>query len=96
MIEGTVRQRLQELLRQGQWNSLDLSRELSVQEREIFDHLQHVKKSLRGEQLVVTPYSCQTCEYLFKSRDRLDRPGRCPKCWGTHIRMAEFSISRQG
>ncbi len=88
----TKRQLLVDLLEQGEWNSIELSKELSIQEREVFTHLEHVRKSLRGRRLIVDPYQCLTCEYLFKKRDRLDRPGRCPQCKGSYIRMALFSL----
>ncbi len=88
----TVRQRLKELLCFREWNSLELSQELSIQEREVFAHLEHVKKSLRQGKLVVDPYACLDCDYIFRKRVRFDRPGRCPSCKGSHIRMASFSI----
>lgn len=89
---ATIRQQLIELLQHGEWTSLDLSAELSIQEREVFSHLEHVKKSTGGEKIMVRPYQCLSCSYIFKKRDRLDRPGRCPKCKESHIRMAEFSL----
>jgi hypothetical protein len=91
---ATIRRRLIELLEQEAWTSLDLSRELSIQEREVFSHLEHVKKTLGGQKLVVRPYRCLSCDYVFRKRDRLDRPGRCPKCRQSHIGLAEFSLSR--
>jgi predicted Zn-ribbon and HTH transcriptional regulator len=88
----TIRQQLKELLSEGEWNSIELSQELSIQEREIFDHLEHVKRSLGNTKLIISPYCCLDCDYLFRNRSRLDRPGRCPKCKGSHIRMASYSI----
>ena len=89
---GTIRQQLMELLREGEWTALELSRELSVQESEIHSHLNHVRKSLGQEKLKVSPYHCLSCAYIFKKRQRLDRPGRCPHCKGSHIAVAAFSI----
>ena len=89
---ATKRQQLMDLLEEGEWNSIDLSKALSLEEREIFTHIEHVKKSLKGRKLVIDPYQCLSCNYLFKKRNRLDRPGRCPQCKGSHIRMALFSI----
>jgi transcriptional regulator len=89
----TIRQRLKEILQQGEWTSLDLSKELSIEEKEVFAHLRHVGKSLGAQKLVIRPYQCLNCSYLFKKRERYDRPGRCPKCRATHIRLATFSLS---
>lgn len=91
----TIRQALADLLRQGEWSSIELSQELSIEEREIFPHLTHIQKSLRGEKLLVSPYTCQKCGYAFVKRTRLTRPGKCPQCKATHIRMALFSIAKK-
>ncbi len=92
---GTIRQRMKELLCDGDWNGIELSQALSIEERLVYEHLHHVKKSLvQGKgRFVVQPYQCQSCDYTFKSRDRLDRPGRCPMCRNSHIAMARFSIT---
>ena len=90
---ATIRQQLVALLEQGEWSSIDLSKELSIEERDVFTHLEHVKKSLKDHKLIIDPYQCLSCNYLFKKRNRLDRPGRCPKCKGSHIRMALFSLN---
>lgn len=81
-----------ELLREGEWTALELSAELSVPEAEVYSHLEHVRRSLSGERLKVTPYHCLSCTYIFKKRDRLDRPGRCPRCKESHIGVALFTI----
>lgn len=90
---GTIRQQLRELLRDGEWTALELSQELSIREREVYAHLDHVRRSLSGERMKVSPYHCLSCNYIFKKRERLDRPGRCPQCKGSHIGVASFSIT---
>ncbi len=90
---ATIRQQLVALLEQGEWSSIDLSKELSIEERDVFTHLEHVKKSLKDRKLTIDPYQCLSCNYSFKKRNRLDRPGRCPQCKGSHIRMALFSLN---
>lgn len=71
---------------------MELSAELSVEEAEVYSHLEHVRRSLSGEKLKVIPYRCLSCGYVFKKRDRLDRPGRCPRCKESHIGVAGFAI----
>lgn len=93
---ATKRQQIIELLKQGRWTSLELSAELHISERDVFDHLEHVKKTLGNRHgisgLIASPYACLSCGYVFKKRSRFDRPGRCPQCRQSHIRMAEFSL----
>jgi len=92
----TKRQQIIELLKQGRWTSLELSAQLHISERDVFDHLEHVKKTLSNSHLagsiIASPYACLSCGYVFKKRSKFDRPGRCPQCRQSHIRMAEFSL----
>ncbi len=92
----TIRQAIIELLKDEELNGIDISQALSVQEKEVYEHLTHIKRTLRkqGIRLQVTPYHCLGCGYSFKDRDRFDRPGRCPVCKGSHIRMATFHMAK--
>ncbi|MFZ5765511.1 MAG: transcriptional regulator [Thermodesulfobacteriota bacterium] len=91
---STVRQRIIALLTEREMNAGEISREASIREREVYDHLQHIARSLAaaGAKMVVSPYACLTCGYLFSGRHRLSRPGRCPRCRNSHIRMATYRI----
>ena len=52
----TIRQLIVELLEQEQLSALDLSGELGVKEKEIFEHLEHIARSLKpAKRLVVEP-----------------------------------------
>lgn len=90
----TLRQRMIELLREEELDAKDLSGLLSIREKDVYEHLPHVVRSLGAsdEELVVTPYCCLKCDYVFKKRSRLDRPGRCPRCKDGHIRMATYMV----
>jgi predicted Zn-ribbon and HTH transcriptional regulator len=91
----TVRQQMMELLAQQELNALELSQALHVMEKEVYGHLEHIRRSLsrqKDKKLVVTPYRCLGCGYVFHDRTRLDRPGRCPRCREGHIRLAGFRI----
>lgn len=91
---ATLRKRMIELLRDEELDALDLSALLSIREKEVYEHLPHIAKSLAssGEKLIVEPYRCLNCDFVFKDRDRLNRPGRCPRCKEGHIRMATYTI----
>jgi predicted Zn-ribbon and HTH transcriptional regulator len=94
---GTKRQELTDLLTREELSSKDISRLLSVREKEVFDHLEHIARSLGGgrSRLRITPYQCLACEFTFKDRKKLTRPGKCPNCRKTRIRPATFKISQK-
>lgn len=91
---GTIRQRMIELLREEELDAHDLSQMLSIREKEVYEHLPHIVRSLEasGEKLTIHPYTCLTCGYVFRDRTRLNRPGKCPRCKEGSIRMATYEI----
>ena len=66
-----------------------LSREIRQSEKEIFEHLKQIQKSMN---LRMTPAECGSCGYVFEKRERLKKPGKCPKCRSTFIEEPLFSI----
>jgi predicted Zn-ribbon and HTH transcriptional regulator len=91
----TVRDAIRQVLAVGEAYSLrDLSELVRVSERDLPNHLEHLSRTLRrrGERLVIEPAACRSCGYLFRSRARFKRPGRCPKCRRTHIAPARFRL----
>ena len=92
--EGTVRERLLEALRAGPATAKDLSRAVGASERDVVRHLEHVERSLRGRggRLRVEPPACLDCGFGFAKRERLARPGHCPRCKGTRISLPRFSV----
>lgn len=91
---STLRKRIIHLLLEEQLNTMELSAALSIPEKDVSGHLEHICRSIKKEKmhLVIDPYHCLSCGYNFRNRKRLDRPGRCPKCKSGHIRMAVFRI----
>jgi predicted Zn-ribbon and HTH transcriptional regulator len=91
---STVRQRLRDILREGPRTALELSGECSVAEREVRDHLEHLRKSLphEGLRLVVEPARCRKCGHEFADRTRLSRPSRCPECRAERIEPPRFHV----
>jgi hypothetical protein len=90
----TVRAAIREELLRGSATARELSERVSVREKEIAEHLEHLTRSLRarGERLVVDPASCIACGYWFSRRTRLSRPGSCPECGSTRIDPPAFRI----
>ena len=90
----TVRQRIIELLSEGEMDARELSREVSIREKEVYDHLTHIARSLaaKGEKLNIQPALCLSCGYVFKNRQRFTRPGRCPHCKKSHLQSPSYYI----
>lgn len=90
----TIRQQLICLLEKGEMTARELSRALKIQEKEVYDHLYHIQRSIkaRARKLQIDPFHCLVCGYVFEDRRRLSRPGRCPKCKEGHIEAAAYRI----
>lgn len=92
----TVRAALLAELRHGPITARELSARVRIPERDVAEHLEHIERSLhkaRGkEPLRTEPPSCLDCGFVFRKRERLTRPGACPKCRGTHIEPPRFFI----
>jgi transcriptional regulator len=91
---STLRQKIIDLLADREMDARELSREVGINEKEVYDHLAHIKRSLaaRGSKLTVRPSECLGCGYVFKDRRRLTRPGRCPRCRESHLTNPAFKI----
>ncbi|MEJ2689711.1 MAG: transcriptional regulator [Deltaproteobacteria bacterium] len=93
-MEQTIRQKLIELLQVEEMTARDLSQALSIMEKEVYRHLEHVERTVlrKGLTLHITPCKCQDCRYSFSERTRITKPGKCPRCRKSHIAPPRFSI----
>lgn len=92
----THREALREALLTGEFRTArELSAELSLQEREVYQHLEHLELSLANsaQRLELDPSRCLACGYTFDDRARLKKPGRCPACRATRIAPPRFRIA---
>ncbi len=92
---GTIRQRMVGLMEDRACSVRDLSKELGISEKDVYGHLEHIRRSIcgKGKRLSMQPYECLSCGYVFKDRNRIQKPGRCPKCRESHIQGVMFRIS---
>ncbi|MCJ7684771.1 MAG: transcriptional regulator [Desulfobacteraceae bacterium] len=90
----TIRQQLIEILSEREMTAIDLSGDVGIGEKEVYEHLPHIARSvaLQGKKLVIEPSQCLKCGYVFEGRKRFTRPGRCPQCRETHIQRPKFEI----
>jgi predicted Zn-ribbon and HTH transcriptional regulator len=72
----------------------EISASVRISEKDVYDHLDHIHKTMskRDRHLVVTPAECLKCGFVFRKRERLTKPGRCPVCHGELIEEPLFTI----
>ena len=91
----TVRQMiLSVLVAQGPLSAKEISGLIRISEKEVYAHLAHIQKSLQQgkERLIITPACCRDCGFRFVKRERLVKPGHCPRCKGTYIEEPLFKV----
>jgi len=93
----TVRRSILALLENGPCTALELSVAVRRPEKDVLDHLEHLRKSLRpgNRRLVVSPAKCRECGFVFRKRERVKSPGRCPLCKGEAISDPAFLVERR-
>jgi predicted Zn-ribbon and HTH transcriptional regulator len=74
----------------------ELARLLGVPPRDVEDDLRHLLKSLHNMpyRAVIEPARCRKCEFVF-SKDKLHKPGKCPRCHGTWISDPRIGIEER-
>ncbi len=92
--QETIRQELIAELLQGPRSARALSAVARIPEREVYNHLEHIHKSIAssGRHLIITPAECKKCGFVFSKREKMKRPGKCPVCRGESIREPLFMI----
>ncbi len=90
----TIRHEIIAALEGKTLSAKEISASVRIPEKEVYTHLDHIHKTMskRTRHLVVTPAECLKCGFVFKKRERLTKPGRCPVCHGELIEEPLFSI----
>ncbi len=78
-MSPTCRQALAELLRRQSLSARELAEILLLEESEVEHHLEHLRRSHKSR-LRLAPARCLACGYVFRGRERIKAPGRCPCC----------------
>lgn len=93
--QDTIRHEILALLKEQELSAKEISAEVRISEAEVLDHLEHIRVMVRKEKahIVVTPAACKKCGFVFKKRDRLTKPGKCPLCRCEQIREPRFAIN---
>lgn len=89
----TKRRRIAQMLRDGECTVRDMSQELGIREKEVYEHLPHVERSFgSGVSLISRPAECLHCGFVFKKRTRFTAPGKCPVCRSEAISPPVYGI----
>ncbi len=90
----TIRQEILSLLGEQGISAKEISGAVHIAEKDVYDHLEHIDRSTHttGNHLTIIPAECMKCGFVFKKRERLKKPGRCPVCRGEQIQDPLFSI----
>ena len=94
----TVREQIMALLEQKDWDARTLSQRLSIREKEVYAHLPHILRSVEaaGKKLMVIGPECLSCGFTFegrkKEREKIGKPGRCPRCKAERITAPRFKV----
>jgi transcriptional regulator len=90
-----MRQQIIALLTEGEMDARELSRGVGIKEKEVYEHLAHIARSLaaQGSKLTIRASECLHCGYVFKDRRRFTRPGRCPRCRQSHLTSPLYHIT---
>lgn len=92
----TIRQNIISILRGHRGQNLSakgISAHVSASEKQVYEHLGHIRQTIKKEyQLIITPAECKKCGFIFKKRERLKKPGKCPVCRSESILEPLFSI----
>lgn len=93
----TIRQKIMALLEKNTMSAKDISVEAGISEKEVYDHLEHIQRTINkgSHTFIVKPAICKKCGFVFRKRERLNKPGRCPVCRNESIQEPLFSIENK-
>ena len=94
--QETIRQKIISLLDGRTLSARDISIDIGVSEKEVYEHLEHIQRTInkRERNFIVTPAVCKKCGFVFRKRDRLNKPGKCPVCRNEVIQEPFFSVRK--
>lgn len=94
--QETIRQQIISLLEGNTLSAKDISADIRVSEKEVYEHLEHIQRTINKTKhnFVIMPAVCKKCGFIFRKRERLKKPGRCPICRGELIQEPLFSVRK--
>jgi len=93
--QETIRQKIVSLLKEKTLSVKDISFYVMIPLKDVCEHLEHIKKNKRDYYVDIIPARCNKCGFVFKKRDKLRKPGKCPVCRSELIEEPLFSIIKK-
>ena len=92
----TIRQQIIALLDGNTLTAKDISADVRISEKEVYEHLEHIRKTVNKAEhrFIIQSPVCRKCGFAFRKRDKLRKPGRCPVCRSEIIDEPLFRITR--
>ncbi len=92
--QETIRQKIISALKGQTLSVREISVIARITDKEVHDHLDHIKRSInkRIHSLIIMPAECRKCGFVFRKREKLKKPGKCPVCRSETIKEQLFSI----
>ena len=93
--DDTIRHKIISLMEGKSLSAKEISADVRISEKEVYEHLEHIKKTLTkgAHRLIISPSECNKCGFVFKKRERLKKPGKCPVCSSESIGEPLFFIA---
>ena len=91
-MNKTIRRQIIELLQEGYFTTKDISKRLSISEKEVVEQLKEINRS--NVKIVVKNSHCKKCGFKFTNVKHFKKPSKCPSCKSTYISEPEFSVKR--
>jgi len=90
----TLRKEIIALLYDGEWTAQDISQAVHISQKEVYGHLEHIQRSLRGS-FMIKPAECLACGFTFTKRTSVRSPSRCPLCKNEHIKDPYYCCNKE-
>jgi hypothetical protein len=92
----TLRRRIISMLKERPFTGKELSGQLRISEKDVYEHLEHIRKTMNKgpHRLAVVPARCKRCGFVFRKRGRLKSPGKCPMCRSESVDESQFSVEK--
>jgi predicted Zn-ribbon and HTH transcriptional regulator len=92
----TRREEIFEILKKEKMSAQVIANLFKVELTEILDDLQHLARSVRPAfELRMIPAYCKKCEFVFRERNKVKAPTKCPRCRSEWIQAPLFFIERK-
>ena len=88
----TRRQQIIEILQQNKQTAQQLANYFQTELKDIVEDLTHIGKSIKPKKLKINPAFCKSCNFVFKERNKISKPSKCPRCRSEWIEAQMFWI----